>query len=110
MHIIAKEPIKSALEQTLGMMEQESWGDVAIIYLEREDDIRPDGSPSGLDEAIRFASMGNPLVLIGWLSEEQYSHNPKWQEVMRYSKAVFLRMPASLAQIVSAISDMGRRV
>lgn len=109
MQIIAKEPIKSALEQTLGIMEQESWNDVAVIYLEREDDIRPDGTPSGLDEALRLASVGNSLVLIGWLSEDQYSHNPKWQEVMQYSKVIFLRMPATFPKIVSAINDTNRR-
>ena len=110
MQIIAKEPIKSALERTLGIMEQESWKDVAVIYLEREDDMRRDGTPWGLDEALRLASVGNPLVLIGWLNEDQYSRNPKWQEVMQHSKVMFLRMPATLPQIVSAINDASRRV
>ena len=108
MQIYSDDEIKPTLEQLLAGLEVEC----AIVDINKQDDFGIRQTASGMDVALSLIRQHPDLsiVMLGWMTDEQYAKDARWAEIKKSSRVAFRRMPPSKDDILSALEEINKRI
>lgn len=106
MIVIADEPINRALPETIEqMLAPVSDSDALVIFVERTDRRNARQACIGLDDALRNAPDGKPIIMLGWFSPLHHADNPRWHAAMGHPNVAFRRLPVDKNEILSGLEE-----
>lgn len=104
--IIADDPIKSALRQSLEVVWGNNAPDATIVYLETRSLANVRRSEfAGLDEVLRLApTTSQPIIMVSMMPAARLADDPRWQGAMGYPNVNFCDALQAVACIPIAIT------